>query len=198
MSSYTARLQLPGRTRIPMSVTVDVSDEKLRLVADDRTIGVWSLRDIDIDTRSDGFHLRIDGDEAILTMAEATRFAAEMKLSQPTPTPPARPGTDGVEKAPNQITDTRIQGRIGGLGQEDQLSEMRRQINDLREALRDPAVPPAVVFGRWLVLLKNLNRRLAQGTMPTPLFFRLNTELLDLMPSPAAAESTTVDSRLTA
>lgn len=197
MSSYTARLQLPGRTRLPLGVTVDISGEKLRLVADDRTIGAWSLSDIEISPRSDGFHLRIDGEEAILTLTDASRFAAEVHLSRPMPRPQDRPVTNGVEKLTKPSTDNRIEGRIGGLGQEDQLADVRRQINDLRAALGDPSVPPAVVFSKWLTLLKVLNRRLGQGTVPTPLYFRLNSELLDLMPAPANADLSTIEAGVT-
>jgi hypothetical protein len=171
-----------------MSVTVDVTNEKLRLTADDRTIGTWSLCDIDIDSRSDGFHLRVDGDEAILTMTDAPRFAAEMKLTQPAPTRPQNPVVNGAENIAKRANGSRIEGRIGGLGQEEQLADVRRQINDLREAFSDPAVSPALIFGRWLALLKALNLRLGEGTMPAPLYFRLSSELLDLMPSPAVGE----------
>ena len=196
MSSYSARLQLPGRTRIPMSVTVDVSGEKLTLSTDDRKIGVWSLGEITVDPKSDGFHIRIDGDEAILTVAEAGRFATELKVDVPASANPTVSAPIGppAAKSNGVPPDSRVKSLIGGLGQEDELADVRRQINDLRAALTDSAIPPVVVFSKWLALLKLLNRRHGQGAMPTPLFFRLNTELLDLIPVPTVTEPAAVDS----
>ena len=34
-------------------------------------------------------------------------------------------------------------------------------------------------------LLKEINRRLGEGSLPTSLFYQLNTHLLELMPEPA-------------
>lgn len=195
MSSYTARLQLPGRTRIPMSVNVDVSGETLTLIADDKKIGVWRLSEIEVNPRSDGFHIRIDGEEAILAISEAARFASEVQLSMPTPKPQTVSAPVGSPALQSNEATSRTM--IGGLGQESELAEARRRINDLREALRNPSIPPAVVFSQWLALLKVLNSRHGQGAIPTPLFFRLNTELLDLMPVPTPSEPTRVDSGVT-
>ena len=46
---------------------------------------------------------------------------------------------------------------------------------------------PADAFARWLKLLKEINRRHGQGSLPLDQFYRLNTELLDLIPEPEPA-----------
>jgi len=177
-----------------MSVTVDVSGETLTLTTEDKKIGVWSLRDVEVDSRSDGFHLKIDGEEVILAVSESARFATELPLDLTPKRPPSSVPSESTATTRSVASEGRIGGLIGGLGQEDKLADVRHQVNDLRAAMRDPSIPPAVVFSRWLALLKVLNRRHGQGAMPTPVFFRLNTELLDLMPVPASAEPRRVDS----
>ena len=189
MSSYNARLQIPGRTRLPISVTVDVNSESLSLITDETTIGSWALDEVAVDTRSDGFHIVIDGEEAILKVSDARQFAADLKLPGHTTTPAPKRDQDQRQDNPTG-NGSSINERIGGHGQEDQLIEVRAQINDLKEAVKDPAIPPSVFFNNWLLLLKTINQRHGKGAIQSPMFFRLNTELLDIMPVPEMAEAT--------
>jgi hypothetical protein len=45
------------------------------------------------------------------------------------------------------------------------------------------------VFGRWLKLLKELNRLHADGVLPNQLFHQLNSHMLELIPEPIQAPS---------
>jgi hypothetical protein len=59
------------------------------------------------------------------------------------------------------------------------------RISDIAKALTSDSVSPAAAFAQWLKLLKEINRRHGQGSMPTDLYYRLNTQILDLIPDPA-------------
>ena len=67
---------------------------------------------------------------------------------------------------------------------------MERRVLEVRETLRSDAVTPAQACTQWLGLLKELNRQHGEGSIATGMFYRLNTELLDLITEPApVAES---------
>jgi len=66
---------------------------------------------------------------------------------------------------------------------------MTRRISDIAKALTSDSVSPAAAFAQWLTLLKEINRRHGQGSMPTDLYYRLNTQLLDLIPVPTPLPS---------
>ncbi len=82
MSTFTARLRLPGRTKLPLSVEVDIQHERMTLTSGDRTVGVWPLADLEVVSQSDGFHIRLDGDEVVLNVAEPKRFAAALGINE--------------------------------------------------------------------------------------------------------------------
>ena len=61
--------------------------------------------------------------------------------------------------------------------------EVRGRIDEVASALTSNSLTPAEAFARWLGLLKEINRELAQGSMPSDVFSELNTRLLDLIPA---------------
>lgn len=162
MSSFNARLRLPGQSRIPLGVEVDVTDERITLTSGEREVAKWSLEKIDVSHLSDGFHITVDGEEVVLSVVEPARFASELGVVAPAPTPRARPVS-----APKRS------------GWDD---DLRMRIGRIAEALTADSVAPETAFAEWLGLLKELNSRHARGAMPTPLFHELNTCLLDLIP----------------
>jgi hypothetical protein len=196
MSSFNARLRLPGHSKLPLGVEVDISYERMTLTAGDRTVAAWPLEELDIASRSDGFHIKVDGEEMVLKVADSTRFASELGIGK-------RPGhlavvgtdrpayTELTEADGHQNSLPRTNGQIfsprpvaGITSGEDQLDDMKRRISDIAKALTSDSVSPAAAFAQWLKLLKEINRRHGQGSMSTDLYYRLNTQLLDLIPEP--------------
>jgi hypothetical protein len=169
VSSYNARLRLPGQSRIPLGVEVDISDELITLEAGERKVAQWSLKNIDIDYLSDGFHIRADDEEVVLSVSESARFASELGVTPVRPTPRA---TRDSSEPPIEKTD-----------------DVQRRIANMAVALATDSVAPDVAFAEWLGLLKEINTRHVRGLMSTPLFHELNTYLLDLIP---ASERVTV------
>jgi len=162
VSSFNARLRLPGQSRIPLGVEVDVTDERITLTSGDREVAKWSLEKIDVSHLSDGFHIKVDGEEVVLSVVEPARFASELGVVTPAPTPRVR-----SVPAPKRT---------------DRNDDLRLRIGDIAGALTTDSVAPETAFAEWLGLLKELNSRHARGAMPTPLFHELNTYLLDLIP----------------
>jgi hypothetical protein len=201
MSSFNARLRLPGRTKLPLGVEVDIRHERMILTAGDRTVATWPLEEIVITSRSDGFHIKVDdGDEVILYVSDSTRFASELGIGRQ---PARRLAVVGADQ-PRHIDLSEKDGPQDSLPQineeifaprptaettpiRDSIEDMQRRISDIAEALTSDAVSPADAFARWLGLLKEINRRHGQGSMPSAQFYLLNTQILDLIPEPAPA-----------
>ncbi len=161
MSSFDARLRLPGHSRIPLGVEVDITDERMTLTTGEKRLGEWPLGEVDIAAMSDGFHIKLDGEEVILSVADIDRFESELGSVVKRPRRPTLPRPD--------------QDRFAGI---------RERIGALREMAESEHVPPSEVFRTWLRLLKEINLHHGQGAMPTQLFYRLNTELLEVIPEP--------------
>lgn len=166
MSSFDARLRVPGHARLPVSVVVDISDEILSVKTDSGQLGEWPLRSLRFSSRTDGFHVRLDDQDIVLSVDDSARFALEL-------------GTHGQHRV-----RTGISRRLAGITPDEQFKDLQRRIRDVANALRDPGVSPDQAFGQWLRILKDLNVHHGQGSMPTNLFYRLNTQLLDLIPAP--------------
>ena len=178
MSSYDARLRLKGRSKIPLSVEVDVTDERLVLVSGDRTLGNWTLNEVDIASLPDGFHLKVDGEEVVLTVADPEQFLTEVTA-----------GKRAAAEVVPTISDGRHENEPGpplGQGGADPEGErfydLERRVSELSAALTAEQLSPADAFGQWLGLLKEINHRHGHGTLPSPVFHQLNTRLLELFP----------------
>ena len=168
MSSFNARLRLPG-SRLPLGVEVDILNERMTVTAGERKVASWPLERLDVTMRPDGFHIRVDGEELVLAVPESKSFAAALGVSTPAngPTASSRELAARAESA------------------DEVLAELRRRISDLSRDMSLETVSPDEVFGRWLKLLKDLNRLHGDGALPNRLFTQLNTHLLELMPAPA-------------
>ncbi len=198
MSSFNARLRLPGRTKLPLGVEVDIRHERMILTAGDRTVATWPLDEIVVASHSDGFHIKVDGDEVILHVTDSTRFATELGIGkqgakwkvvaeadQPKhiDLTSATTHQDSFTKNNHEIFSPRPDAET--TPDEDPLEDMQRRISVVAEALSSDSVSPADAFAQWLALLKEINRRHGQGSMPTAEYYLLNTQLLDLIPEPA-------------
>lgn len=162
MSSFDARLRLPGHSRIPLGVEVDIAGERMTLTTGDRKLGDWALKEVDIAAMPDGFHINLDGEDVVLSVADTAKFESELGtiVKRPRKTPLRRPS------------------------EEERFEDLRGRIDELSFIVTSEEVEPSEVFGRWLRLLKETNRYHGQGAMTTQLFYRLNTQLLELIPEP--------------
>lgn len=168
MSSFNARLRLPG-SRLPIGVEVDILHERMTVTSGERTVAQWPLERLEVTMRSDGFHIEVDDEALVLAVSDAKRFAAALGVSVPT-----------IAAAPPSV-------RLAAKAEENEqdLAVLRRRISDLARDLTSETVSPSDVFGRWLRLLKELNRLHREGALPNPLFHELNSHLLNLIPEPA-------------
>ena len=199
MSSFDARLRLPGRSKLPLGVEVDINHERMTVTAGDRKVGAWPLAKLEIETLSDGFHITVEGEELVLNVADSTRFASELgivKTVRRTPNlgayrPPrtdvSPAGQNGSPSANGQIASPSPVTAV--FPDQAQLEEIQGRITEVAQALGSDSVSPAQAFGKWVRLLKELNRRHGQGSMPTDLYYRLNTQVLDLIPEPKPTPS---------
>lgn len=172
MSTFTARLHVPGQTKVPLNVEVDIAEETLILKAADQVVAEWTLTDLEVEVRSDGIHIVAENEEIVLTTPDAAKLAIELGVRK---TAPASPRVDTG----------------GGLGRrslngasvnELRIEDLKRRVEEVADAINSDAIAPADAFAQWLRLLKELNRRHGHGSIPTHQFYELNTELLDLIP----------------
>jgi len=182
MTQFDARLRLPGHTRIPVSVVVDISSDRLKFDQGDTALASWPIEGIVVEARPDGFHIKFHEEEVILNVEEAQSFAGELARAK-------NPGSETEVDVPAAETyrSGNMFERLNGVDPEDLFATVKARIAELRESLVDQSVEPGMVFAQWIRLLKEINVRHGQGAMPTPLFYRLNTELLDLLPVPPVA-----------
>lgn len=199
MSTFNARLHLPGRARLPLGVEIDIQEDRITVCSGERTVAVLPLEDLEVVSRSDGFHLQIEGEEVVLIVADPDRFARELGIREqvrPEPIRRSQPTSRPVNQASNG--PTQVNGKLVAaasaecISTDDQLTDLQRRIGYIADALRSESVTPAVAFGYWLGLVKELNRRHGQGTMSTDVYYHLNSRLLDLIPSAPVEQLTVV------
>jgi len=201
VSSFDARLRLPGQAKLPLGVVVDISHERITLTSGDRKVAGWLIEDVDIASRSDGFHIRVDNEELVLNVTDPAKFAIELGIAEKRSKQLAVVGAKGrpaaevasLEGRKSSSTNGKVEPAhaVNGTSLNEQYeADIRGRIADVTEALTSDSVAPAEVFARWLGLLKEINRRHGQGSMSTDLHYRLNTQLLDLIPEPAPAAGT--------
>ena len=171
LSSFNARLRLPGHTRLPLGVEVDILNERMTLTAGERTVANWPLEQLDIRCPCRWFSRQA---------STARRWSSTSPTRRPSPPRWAlRPHRSA--RSP-RVPDRRARRSVRPCWRNrttHELEDLRRRISDFARDLAADAVPPADVFARWLRLLKEINRRLGEGSLPTSLFYQLNTHLLD-------------------
>lgn len=80
MSSFSARLQMTGQSRILLGVLVDVTDESVTATFANNEVARWSLDQVEIRHLPDGFHISRAGEEAVLGVTEPGRFASALRI----------------------------------------------------------------------------------------------------------------------
>lgn len=80
MSEFQGLLRMGDATERPMSIEVDLTDDRMRLTAGDVEVADWSRDEFRIQALPDGFHVRAEGEEVVLDIREDAKFALELGL----------------------------------------------------------------------------------------------------------------------
>jgi hypothetical protein len=85
MTAYDARLRLDGTDEAPISVLIDLTDDRLSMMAGEIEVGDWARNEIRVSAMPDGFHMRAEGEEIILDVTDDARFALDLGLRNAPP-----------------------------------------------------------------------------------------------------------------
>lgn len=80
MSEFQGMLRMGGESERPMSVEIDLTDDRMKVTAGDMEVADWSRDEFRIQALPDGFHIRAEGEEVVLDIREDARFALELGL----------------------------------------------------------------------------------------------------------------------
>ena len=80
LASFEGSLLHTGKADAPISVFIDLTDERLRLSSGGIEIANWRLEEIQVNAKSDGFHVRRSGEDLILKIAQDAEFAVALDL----------------------------------------------------------------------------------------------------------------------
>jgi hypothetical protein len=170
MSSYPARLHVPGQTKLPLSVEIDITDEMVLVTSGNKTLAEWSLHELTVSRHSDGLHVMVENEEVVLSTPDLAKLAGALRAK------------DAERATSNGRPTGRTLNRAAML--ETRNGEMRERVEMVTKALNSDLVNPAEAFGMWLKLLRELNHRHGHGAISSEHFYELNTRMLDLIPVP--------------
>lgn len=80
MTSFDARLRMIGQQGFPLGVEVDLTGDRMTVTAGTSQVANWAMDDIRVQSLPDGFHVKAEGEEVILNVADKTRFATEVGI----------------------------------------------------------------------------------------------------------------------
>ena len=81
MADFDGVLRTPTERDTAIGVVIDLTDQRLRLRSGDTEIADWSLDEVRVNARSDGFHVKAEGEEVILDLTHDAEFAVALGLS---------------------------------------------------------------------------------------------------------------------
>ena len=85
MGTYFGSLRVPGERGPGLGVVIDLTDNRIRIAAGSAEIGDWTKDEVRVHADDDGFHLRAEGEEVILDLAEDAQFAVDFGLRSAPP-----------------------------------------------------------------------------------------------------------------
>jgi hypothetical protein len=85
MSRYEGSLKMQGEAGLGLDVVIDLEHERMLIRTRDSVIGEWSLKDVGVHSEYDGFHLRIEGEQVVLSTKDDAGFATEIGLRAASP-----------------------------------------------------------------------------------------------------------------
>jgi hypothetical protein len=170
--AFEARLRIPGSTRLPLGVEVDITNERLVVTSGEKPLADWSLNELQVSSLPDGFHVKAGGEEVILNVTDSAGFAGQLGISQ-----------NDSRRRTSPESARRKYVRTAG---DSSLDELESRVDGAAEALMSEEMSPPEAFALWLGLLKELNSMLGEGSLPEQAFHKLNARLLELIPEPEA------------
>lgn len=75
MPEFQGKLRLMGDPLDAVKADVEVVEGSLALIVSDHEVGEWPLQEVAIEEASDGFHVRVAGEEFVFTTPENVAFA---------------------------------------------------------------------------------------------------------------------------
>lgn len=85
MGRYDGSMRMADPDSPVLDVLIDLTDERMLLHTASRVLGDWRLEDLLIRGEDDGFHIRVDGREAIITTNDDPGMALEIGLRAASP-----------------------------------------------------------------------------------------------------------------
>lgn len=85
MSRYDGSMRMANAGETPLEVTVDLTEERMLLHSGSSIIGDWSLEELLIRGEDDGFHVRVEGEEVVITTNDDPGLAIELGLQSASP-----------------------------------------------------------------------------------------------------------------
>lgn len=85
MAEYDGKLRLDGEPDQPMDVTIDLTGDRMKVMAGEVEVADWARDELRVRALADGFHVRAEGEEVVLDIHEDARFAIELGLKSAHP-----------------------------------------------------------------------------------------------------------------
>lgn len=85
MGRYDGSMRMTTPESPVLEVLVDLTEERMLLHTDSDVLGDWSLDELLIRGEDDGFHVRVEGEEAIIHTNDDAGLALELGLRSASP-----------------------------------------------------------------------------------------------------------------
>lgn len=85
MGEFKGQLQVPGVVDWPLSVTIELEDERICIEAAGYTVGDWPLDEVNIVNRDQGFEVEAAGERFFVLTEDNREFALEVGMRRAMP-----------------------------------------------------------------------------------------------------------------
>ncbi len=85
MGRFEGSLKMQGEDGSGLDVVIDLENERMLIRTKHTVLGEWSLDDVGVHSENDGFHMRIEGEQVILSTKDDAGFATEIGLRSASP-----------------------------------------------------------------------------------------------------------------
>lgn len=85
MTEFGGHLHLLDQGQTQIRVSIDLDDERLTIKAGSKVLGTWALPEVGVRGEDDGFHLRLEGEEVVISTDDDPSFARLIGLHSASP-----------------------------------------------------------------------------------------------------------------
>ncbi len=85
MGEFRGRLTVPGVVDWPLSVKIALEEETISIAAAGFPIGVWSLDEVEVESREQGFEIKVDGEYLYVSTNDDVVFASALGIDWSAP-----------------------------------------------------------------------------------------------------------------